>query len=199
MLNPLQNCHKIAVQRKQQKELVLPLIFNLRNPLRIPLLTWTNTSQVFFSREIVNSFQCVDVGGFRMPNVTPCWLCAKKHVLINSQELYSMQNYTSRQTQMTKLLTFLKPDSFFQWRCRKKKGQRTPNILLLYSAYSYSNTKPSDITSWGKWRVSHLGPRSRSKQGLGRTAEGGGGVWRKRVLGETFSSLLFSTTPWEEV
>lgn len=61
-----------------------------------------------------------------------------------------MQNYTSRQTQMTKLLTFLKLDSLFQWRFRKKKGQRIPNILLLYSAYSYSNTKSSNLTSWGK-------------------------------------------------
>lgn len=166
---PRNRCAKEMAERR-----VLPFIFNLRNPMRISLLTWTNTSWIFFLREIINSFQRVDIGGFRMLNVTPCWLCVKKHVLINSQELYSMQNYTSRQTQMTKLLTFLKLDSLFQWRFRKKKGQRTPNILLLYSAYSYGNTKSSNITSWGKWRVSHLGPRSRSKQGLGRTAEGDG-------------------------
>lgn len=30
-------------------------------------------------------------------------------------------------------LAFLKLDSLFQWRFRKKKGQRTPNILPLHS------------------------------------------------------------------
>lgn len=183
-------------RRNSRKKGVLPLFCILRNPLRIPSLTWTNTSQIFFVREITNSFQRVDIGGFGMLNVTPCWLCVKKHVLINSQELYTMQNYTSRQTQMTKLWHFSNLTAYFSGDLGKKKGQRTPNILLLYSAYSYSNTKSSNITSWGKWKVSHLGPRIWSKQGLGRTAEGGAGVWRKEALGEI---LLFPTAPWKEV
>lgn len=173
ILNLWQNCQQIDVQRKQQREGVLPFIFILRNPLSNPLLTWTNTFRIFFLREIINSLQRVDIGGFRMLNVTPCWLCVKKHVLKNSQELYTMQNYTSRQTQMTKLWHFSNLTAYFSGDLGKK-GQRTPNILLLHSAYSNSNTKSSSITSWGKWRVSHLGPRSSSEQGWGRTAEGGG-------------------------
>lgn len=128
----LQNCQKIDVQKKQQKEGVLPLFSILRNPLRIPSLTWTNTSQIFFSREIRNSFQRVDIGGFRMLNVTPCWLCVKKHVLINSQELYTMQNYTSRQTQMTKLWHFSDLTAYFSGDLGKKKRSKdTKHITAL--------------------------------------------------------------------
>lgn len=132
ILNLWQNCQKIGGQRKWQKEEgVLPFICILRNPLRIPLLTWTNTSWIFFVREIISSFRRVDIGGLRMLNVTPYWLCVKKHVLINSQELYTMQNYTSRQTQMTKLWHFSNLTAYFRGDLGKKRSKDTKHITAL--------------------------------------------------------------------
>lgn len=89
--------------------------------------------------------------------------------MINSQELYTMQNYTSRQTQMTKLWHFSNLTAYFSGDLEeeKKKSKDTKHITTPLFPCSYSDTKSSNIAWYGKLRFPSWGPTNKSNGSKG--------------------------------
>lgn len=84
-----------------------------------------------------------------------CWMShhfvfVRNNIVINSQEWYTMRNYASRRTQMTKHWHFSNLTAYFS-RDSEERSRVTRHITTLLLAHSCSSPEPYNIVSYGKF------------------------------------------------